>query len=175
MTIKDTVRVMNDEDFKVKFGELDEQDYLALEEIQAKIHLRNSIKFYKELDSFIKDHSLQGMDFLAYREVSSPEAITTQGWWTLRMEVEDPATGDVVISDDKYYELLDICNLFNNYYFESRINENYEDNTFRFKGSEIEKIYDFLLPSKTLKEFRAMELEKELTENVAPKTKKFKM
>lgn len=175
MTINDTVKVMNEDDFKDKFSELNDSDYCEIEEIQGRIHLRNAIKFYKELDNFIKDNTLEDKQFIVSRESNPSESITTEGWWSLRIDVEDPVTGSEVISDGLYYDLLDIANTFNNYYFEARINEKYEDKVFRFLGCEIEKVYDFLLPDRTLSEFRASLLEQSLPESGSKNQKRMKM
>ena len=175
MTIKETVISSRNDNYKEEFSRLNEEDFLIIEEAQNRLHLRNTIGFVKELDSFVNDHDLSSYDLRMTREANASEDITYSGWWSLTIDIEDPITGEQVISDELYAELFTIASRFNTYQFEARINERYEDKTFLMPLSDLSKCYEFFLPSNTLKEFQASSLDLDLSNDQPISKRKCKL
>lgn len=175
MSIRDTVLASKKDNYKDDFARLDEEDFLILEDIQNRIHLRKCIHFIKELDSFVKDESIENLNLHVSREYNNSEDITTHGWWSLRVDTEEPETFETGLTDKQYYDLLSIAGIFNSYQFEARINEEYEDKPITVPLSDTQKLYEYLLPNKILKEFQAQVLSEELTSRNTDNPKKMKL
>ena len=149
--------------------------YSVIEEKKSLLHLVNVLNFEKQLHELVEEYDLKDKLLVLSKEINISDQ-TTNGWWSLLIDVVDKDTDDCCLEDSVYYEFLSIIQKFNIYEFEHRINESYEEGqSFKMQLNDTKKVFEFLLPNKVLTNYLATTLNSELEINKLSDKRKLKL